>query len=164
MNTSPDRPNDDVLLTRVFAIAVEAREDGNHPFGALLAVDGIVVAEAHNLVNTTRDITAHAETELVRVLERKGRLAELGSGIVYASCEPCPMCVGALFWAGSRQIVFGLTSRRLTELGTSPGAEPFGFRITAATIGAAASPSLTVIGPMRENEAEAAHRGFWISE
>jgi len=151
----------DALLTRAFALAVEARTAGDHPFGALLAVDGEVVAEARNLVTTTSDITAHAETELVRVLERDGRLDLLEGGVVYASCEPCPMCVGALFWAGARRIVFGLSSSRLGELASAPGEEPYGFSITAAEIAARATPYLAVDGPHREDEAALPHADFW---
>ena len=151
----------DDLLSRAFELAVEARAAGDHPFGALLAVDGGVVAEARNLVTTTSDITAHAETELVRVLERAGRLGLLERGVVYASCEPCPMCVGALFWAGAREIVFGLSSSRLGELASAPGEEPYGFSITAAEIAARATPYLRVDGPHREDEAERPHRDFW---
>lgn len=158
-----DRPNDDALLTRVFALADEARATGDHPFGALLAVDGLVVAEARNLVTTTSDITAHAETELVRVLERGGQLEMLAMGIVYASCEPCPMCVGALFWGGARHVVFGLSSSRLTDLVTGPDDEAFGFSITASSLAARATPKVTVVGPIREDEAAKSHAGFWIS-
>jgi tRNA(Arg) A34 adenosine deaminase TadA len=151
----------DDLLSRAFELAVEARTAGDHPFGALLAVDGEVVAEARNLVTTTSDITAHAETELVRVLERDGRLDLLEHGVVYASCEPCPMCVGALFWAGARRIVFGLSSSRLGVLASAPGEEPYGFSITAAEIAARATPYLAVQGPTREHEAERPHLDFW---
>ena len=152
----------DALLTRAFALAVEARANGNHPFGALLAVDGEIVAEALNLVNTTHDVTAHAETALVRVLEREGRLPELRTGVVYASCEPCPMCVGALFWAGARQVVYGLSAARLNQLATAPGDEPFGFTITAPEIGRAAHQPMHFTGPQREDEAAEAHLGFWL--
>jgi tRNA(Arg) A34 adenosine deaminase TadA len=151
----------DELLTRAFELAVEARTAGDHPFGALLAVDGVVVAESRNLVTSTSDLTAHAETELVRVLERTGRLDLLADGVVYASCEPCPMCVGALFWAGARRIVFGLSSARLGELASGPGVDPYGFSITAADIAASATPYLEVDGPHREAEAAASHVGFW---
>jgi tRNA(Arg) A34 adenosine deaminase TadA len=151
----------DDLLSRAFALAVEARTAGDHPFGALLAVDGEIVAEARNLVTSTSDLTAHAETELVRVLERDGRLGLLEGGVVYASCEPCPMCVGAMFWAGARQIVFGLSSSRLGELATAPGEEPYGFTITAAEIAARATPYLRVDGPRREDEAALPHLDFW---
>jgi len=151
----------DALLTRAFELAVEARTAGDHPFGALLAVDGDIVAEARNLVTTSLDITAHAETELVRLLERQGRLPLLERGVVYASCEPCPMCVGALFWAGARRIVFGLSSARLGELASAPGEDPYGFSITAAEIAARATPYLAVDGPHREDEAALPHVDFW---
>lgn len=150
------------FLTRVIKIADEARAAGDHPFGALLVVDDQIVAEAHNLVNTSRDITAHAETMLVRKLERSSKLDLLRVGTVYASCEPCPMCVGAMFWAGARHVVFGLSARRLTAL-SSGSSEPFGFTITAGEIGAAATPPMRIDGPHREDEAVASHQGFWTS-
>ena len=152
----------DALLTRAFELAANARAAGNHPFGALLAIDGEIVAEAANLVNTTNDITAHAETELVRVLQRAGRIGDLREGVVYASCEPCPMCVGAMFWAGARRIVYGLSAEILTGLSTRPGDEPFGFTITASQIGGAACPPMEFVGPQREDEAAVAHRDFWF--
>ena len=148
------------FLTRVIKIADEARAAGDHPFGALLVVDDQIVAEAHNLVNTSGDITAHAETMLVRKLERAGKLDLLRTGMVYASCEPCPMCVGAMFWAGVRHVVFGLSAKRLTAL-SNAGGEPFGFTITAGEIGAAATPPMRIEGPDREDEAAASHEGFW---
>jgi tRNA(Arg) A34 adenosine deaminase TadA len=149
------------LLERTFALAREARAAGDHPFGALLAVDGVVVAEARNLVLTTRDLTAHAETTLVRVLEREGRLALLARGVVVASCEPCPLCVGALFWAGTRHIMFGLSAQRLTILSSAPGDDVVGFTITAARLAASAVPPMLVEGPFLEDEAAEVHAGFW---
>jgi tRNA(Arg) A34 adenosine deaminase TadA len=153
----------DALLSRAFLLAAEARAAGDHPFGALLSVDGEIVAEARNLVTSSRDITAHAETELVRVLERGGQLDLLGIGVVYASCEPCPMCVGALFWGGARHVVFGLSSARLGELVARPGQDRYGFSITAAQVAAWATPLLQVDGPNREVDAAASHQGFWTS-
>ncbi len=149
------------LLRRAIAMADASRAAGNHPFGALLAVNNEVVSEAHNLVNTTGDITAHAESMLVRHLEGAGQLGLLKDGTVYASCEPCPMCVGALFWAGARHVVFGLSASRLNSM-TSTG-EPFGFIITAGEIGAAANPPMRFDGPMLEDEAAASHDGYWVT-
>jgi len=151
----------DELVSRVLELAVEARDAGDHPFGALLAIDGVVVAEARNRVTTGRDITAHAETELVRVLERDGLLRSLADGVVYASCEPCPQCVGALFWAGTRHVVFGLSAARLNALSTAPGAVPFGFTITAGELAAASTRPMRVDGPTREDDAARVHDGFW---
>lgn len=154
-------PTTDELLSRAFDLALEARAAGDHPFGALLAVDDEIVAEARNRVTTGKDITAHAETELVRALEREGRLHLLAEGVVYASCEPCPQCVGALFWSGARYVVFGLSAARLTEVSTAPGEAPFGFTITAAELSAASTRPMLVDGPTREDEAVQAHEGFW---
>jgi len=151
------------LLSRTFVLADESRSDGDHPFGALLAVDGEIVAEAHNRVNTKRDLTAHAEARLVRVLEQADLLGELPLGTVYASCEPCPMCVGAMFWAGARRVVFGLSHVRLSELAAPPGADPWGFIISAAEIGERAMPPMKFSGPHREDEAAQAHLGFWVT-
>lgn len=152
---------DDALLDRCLALAREARANGDHPFGALLAVDGVVVAEALNRVSSAGDLTAHAETELVRLLEREGRLGELARGVVYASCEPCPLCVGAMFWAGTRQVVFGLSAARLTALSTAPGDAEHGFTITSAELAAASTSPMRVEGPFREDDAADVHDGFW---
>jgi tRNA(Arg) A34 adenosine deaminase TadA len=152
----------DELLSRAFALAAEARSVGDHPFGALLEIGGEIVAEARNRVNRDRDITAHAETQLVRILEAEGRLGELSAGTVYASCEPCPMCVGAMFWSGVRRVVFGLSAARLRTLSTPPGRMSFGFEITANEIAERCTPPMEFIGPQREDEAAEAHRGFWV--
>ena len=150
------------LLEQVFALATEARADGDHPFGALLAIDGVVVAEAKNRVTTDGDITAHAEMMLVRNLERDGRLHLLSVGVFYASCEPCPMCVGAMFWSGVRRVVYGLSAGRLSDLATPVGNEPFGFTITAPDLGAATSPPMAFDGPCLEDRAAVPHNGFWV--
>jgi tRNA(Arg) A34 adenosine deaminase TadA len=149
------------FLQQVIQLSVEARAAGDHPFGALLVVDGEVMCEARNLVATNSDITAHAELELVRALEKLGKLDLLAHGTVFASCEPCPMCVGALFWAGSRHVVFGLSAARLNQFTTVPGDEPFGFRMTAHEIGQSSQPPMTFDGPNREDDAAAVHEGFW---
>ena len=153
--TEPDQ-----YLTRVFALAAEARSDGNHPFGALLVIDGVIVAEAKNAVNTANDITAHAEMLLVRQLQQSGRIHLLGRGVVYASCEPCPMCVGALFWAGVRDVAYGLSARSLNAIANERTAM-FGFTVTAQEIGANAVPPLRFVGPSREDEATRPHQGYW---
>lgn len=154
-------PDLDALLTRSFALAVAARAEGDHPFGALLAVDGEIVAEALNRVNTDGDLTAHAETVLVRELQQAGLLDLLATGTVVASCEPCPMCVGALFWAGARHVVYGLSAERLSTISTPPGADPVRFTIRAREIGGAATPPISFDGPRREDEASVAHLGAW---
>ena len=163
MTTSLDSVNSDALLSRVFELARQARRDGDHPFGALLWADGEIVAEASNRVNRDHDLTAHAETELVRFLEREDLLDIVSRGVVYASCEPCPMCVGAMFWAGTRRVVYGLSSERLAKLASPSGTPPHGFKITAAEIGVRCTPPIVFDGPQRQDEAAEPHIGFWVT-
>ena len=92
---------DHKLLRRAIDLARQARAHGNHPFGALLAdAHGQVLLEAENTVLTGRDATGHAETNLIRLasaqLSEEARL----HSTLYTSTEPCPMCTGAIFWAG----------------------------------------------------------------
>ncbi|MFW2336547.1 MAG: nucleoside deaminase [Ilumatobacter sp.] len=152
---------DDDFLARALELAMQARERGDHPFGALLAVDGDIVAEARNRVVSDQDITAHAELMLVRQLEDGDRLELLRQGTVFASCEPCPMCVGAMFWAGVRRVVFALSHSRLNELVRPPAGESVGFHVSASEIGCAAVPPMSFDGPHRQDEAANAHVGFW---
>lgn len=156
-----ESPIDDGALTRAIELSTEARERGDHPFSALLLLDGEIVHESYNRVNTDGDLTAHAETVLIRELEQAGRLDELARGTVYASCEPCPMCTGAMFWAGARHIVFGLSHASLNRLSTEPGESTFGFDLSAAAIAEAGQPVMRVQGPFREDEAGLPHVGFW---
>lgn len=151
----------DAAVTRANELAAAARAAGDHPFGALLLVDGEVVAEAVNRVNSDHDLTAHAEMMLVRNLERDGQLGRLADGVVVASTEPCPMCVGAFFWAGAREVVFGLSAARLNELVRRPGADDYGFQITAIELGRQSMPSMHIDGPRQEDESAAVHEGFW---
>jgi tRNA(Arg) A34 adenosine deaminase TadA len=88
------------LMRRTLALAVEnvrARRGG--PFAALVVRGGEVIAEGTNRVTTTNDPTAHAEVVAVREACRRLGSFELVGCEVFASCEPCPMCLGALYWA-----------------------------------------------------------------
>lgn len=152
---------EDELLTRVFELAVEAADRGDEPFGALLTVNGEIVETARNRIHTDSDTTAHAETHLVRKLERAGTIELLSEGVVYASCEPCPMCVGAMFWAGTRHVVYGLSHTLLNELANEPGRPPFGFTIGAEEIGGTADPQMNFRGPIREADAAKVHKDYW---
>lgn len=152
----------DELITQTLDLAISARKRGDHPFGALLAVDGHVIRTARNRVVSDGDVTAHAELTLIRKLERAGELAQLMDGVVYSSCEPCPMCVGAMFWAGARSVAYALSHERLNEVANPVDGPTFGFEIGAAEIGGRASPAMQFLGPEREEEAGLAHLGFWM--
>ena len=87
------------------------------PFGAVVVKDGAIVAEAANQVTATNDPTAHAE-----VLAIRGACAKLGdfdleSCEIYTSCEPCPMCLGAIYWARLSRIYFGNADADASKIG-----------------------------------------------
>src|SRR6266545_6582920 len=112
---APANPHEH-YVRQAIALAGSAREDGNHPFGALLVVDGQVVLSAMNSVNTERDPTAHAETNLVARAIRQLTPGQIGRGVLYTSCEPCAMCAGKMYWAGVRSVVFALSAEELATL------------------------------------------------
>ena len=108
--TSADRSH----LERTVALAWEARNRGDHPFGSLLvAADGRVL-EARNSVVTDVDPTGHAETNLVRLAGKLDRATRITSTL-YTSTEPCAMCAGAIYWSGIGRVVFALSEVALAR-------------------------------------------------
>ena len=107
---SEDRRDDERrrrLLRRTVELAIENVESGRGgPFGALVARGGEVLAEAVNEVTAGNDPTAHAEIEAIRRACRRLGTFELAGYELYASCEPCPMCLGAAYWARLDRIWF----------------------------------------------------------
>lgn len=90
-------------------ISAENVDRGGGPFGAVVVRDGEVVSTGANSVTLINDPTAHAEVLAVREACRKLSTFRLTGCVVYSSCEPCPMCLSALYWAGVDKIYFGNT-------------------------------------------------------
>lgn len=99
-------PFDRQQLQRAIALARESVGSGGGPFGAVITRQGQVVAEACNRVTVHNDPTAHAEIEALRQAARILGRPHLSDCVVYASCEPCPMCLAASLWAQIPRIVF----------------------------------------------------------
>ncbi|MGD8199157.1 nucleoside deaminase [Ornithinimicrobium sp. W1679] len=105
-------------LLRAVELAREGSDRGDGgPFGAVVVVDGRVVAEAWNEVVATDDPTAHAEMVAVRRACAALGSFQLTGAHVYASCEPCPMCLGALYWARPAQVHFAATHQDAAAVG-----------------------------------------------
>lgn len=149
---------DDGFVRQVIGLAREARDAGNHPFGALLVVDGAVALTARNTVHTDRDPTAHAETNLVAEAIRRLSSEQIARSVLYTSCEPCAMCVGKMYWAGVRSLVYALPSG---ELATLAGGS---FLVPCRDLFARAKDRVTVVGPVLVDEARAVHEGYWNLE
>ena len=87
------------------------------PFGAVVVKDGAVIAKASNAVVANHDPTAHAEVQAIRAACATLGSFKLDGCDVYASCEPCPMCLGALLWARPRAVYFAATRQAAAEAG-----------------------------------------------
>lgn len=104
--------SDDDLLLRAIELAERHSEDGVHgPFGAVVAEDGVVVGEGWNRVVAGRDPTAHAEIMAIRKAAGEVGTHVLEGCTIYCSCEPCPMCLGAIYWARIHRVVYACTAR-----------------------------------------------------
>lgn len=79
------------------------------PFGAVIVKNGKVIAKSANKVTSSNDPTAHAEVAAIRLACKKLKTFDLSGCVVYTSCEPCPMCLGALYWARVDTIYYGNT-------------------------------------------------------
>ena len=91
-------------------LASENIDRGGGPFGAVIVKDGEVIAAAGNSVTLDNDPTAHAEVNAIRRACALTHNFKLDGCVVYSSCEPCPMCLSALYWAGVSRIYFGNTT------------------------------------------------------
>lgn len=97
---------DKEFLLQAISIAKKNIAEGGGPFGAVIVIDNKIVAEAGNTVVLTNDPTAHAEVNAIREACKKLNKFDLTDAVLYASCEPCPMCLSAIYWARIRKIYY----------------------------------------------------------
>lgn len=88
-------------------LASENVENGGGPFGAVIAKDGEILATGVNRVTANCDPTAHAEVSAIRAAAQRLGTFDLSGYEIYTSCEPCPMCLGAIYWAHLDKIYYG---------------------------------------------------------
>ncbi len=87
------------------------------PYGALIVQDGAVIAESANCVTKALDPTAHAEIMAIRLACKTLNHYKLDNCILYSSCEPCPMCLGAIYWARLKKVYYACSSREAAKAG-----------------------------------------------
>jgi len=107
------------FLNLAIETAGENIKDGGGPFGAIVVREGSIISRAGNRVVTGHDPTAHAEVMAIRMAAEKLGSHDLADCTIYASCEPCPMCLGAIYWAGIRRIVYASDRYRAAAAGFS---------------------------------------------
>lgn len=105
-------------LRQAIALAkkgVENKKGG--PFGCIIVREGVVVGEGCNRVTSSNDPTAHAEVEAIRAACARLGNYQLTGCDLYASCEPCPMCLGAIYWARPRRVIYASTRNQAADAG-----------------------------------------------
>ena len=98
---------DKTFMREAIRLADESVEKGGGPFGAVIVKDGKVIAAGSNRVTVDNDPTAHAEVSAIRMACRALKTFSLEGCVIYTSCEPCPMCLGAIYWAHIDRIYYG---------------------------------------------------------
>jgi len=160
MNLLPDLDHA-TLMRRAFVVAARARNNGNHPFGAILVgPDGEIVMEQENGFLPDRDMTGHAERVLMTRASKAFPQEFLRKCSIYTSAEPCAMCAGAIYWAGVGRVVYGLSEHELKAL-TGDHPENPTLDLPCRTVFGAGQRQVEVIGPFLAEEAARQHHGAW---
>ncbi len=109
MNRVKFTSEDEKFMQQAIDLSIENVANGGGPFGAVIVRNGEVIATGTNRVTATCDPTAHAEVSAIRAACAKLKEFKLSGCTIYSSCEPCPMCLSALYWAGVERIFYGNT-------------------------------------------------------
>jgi tRNA(adenine34) deaminase len=99
--------SDSYFMQQALNEAKDAAEKGEIPVGAVVTVNGRIIARGHNLTETLTDVTAHAEMQLITAAANELGSKYLPECTLYVTLEPCPMCAGALYWSQIGRIVIG---------------------------------------------------------
>lgn len=151
------------FLRQAIELARSARNDGRHPFGALIVNERgeTVVTARNNAVRPAGDPTQHAE--MLACAEAGKRMSEdtLARCTLYTSTEPCAMCAGAIYWTGIGRVVFALAETGLLRYTGSHEENPT-LDLPCREVFARGQRQIAVSGPLLEDEAGTVHEGFWV--
>lgn len=106
-------------MRQAILMADESVAKGGGPFGAVIVRGDKIIAASSNTVTLDIDPTAHAEVNTIRQACRQLGTFDLAGATIYTSCEPCPMCLGAIYWAGIERIYYGNTRQDAAQAGFS---------------------------------------------
>jgi tRNA(Arg) A34 adenosine deaminase TadA len=104
------------MMRKAIELSKQSIEKGGGPFGAVIVKNGEIIATGHNMVTLTNDPTAHAEVSVIREAAKKLNNFSLEGCEIYTSCEPCPMCLAAIYWARIEKIYYANTKKDATEI------------------------------------------------
>lgn len=104
-------------MRKAIQLSIKNIENGGGPFGAVIIKDGKIIATGVNRVTANNDPTAHAEVTAIRKAAKKLGTFDLSGCEIYTSCEPCPMCLGAIYWAHLDKIYYGNSKQDAKKIG-----------------------------------------------
>lgn len=107
---------DRAFMREAIRLANKSVQNGGGPFGAVIVKDGEIVAGSSNSVTIDNDPTAHAEVNTIRKACKRLGTFDLSGCYIYTSCEPCPMCLGAIYWARIDRIYYGNTRKDAADI------------------------------------------------
>ena len=107
----------ELMMRKAINLSIENVKRGGGPFGAIIAKEGKVISSGINLVTKNNDPTAHAEIQAIRKAARRLGTFNLSGCEIFTSCEPCPMCLGAIYWAHLDKIYYGNTKTDAKNIG-----------------------------------------------
>ena len=111
-----DKHNDEFMKEAIRLSVSNVEEGKGGPFGAVVVKDGKIIARGVNQVTTNNDPTAHAEVVAIRNACAALNTFQLDGCEIYTSCEPCPMCLGAIYWARPDRVVYANTKEEAAEI------------------------------------------------
>lgn len=145
---------DNPFMARAIQLSLDNVLSGNGgPFGAVIVKDGKIISEGVNCVTTTNDPTAHAEVTVIRAACAKLGAFDLQGCEIYTSCEPCPMCLGAIYWSRLARVYYGNVAGDAAEIGFD---DSFIYREFAQGLNSRSIPMV----PMMREQALAAFRAW----
>lgn len=144
-------------MQRAIDLSVENVKNGGGPFGAVIVKNGEIIAEGVNRVTANNDPTAHAEVSAIRAACQKVNDFKLNGCTIYTSCEPCPMCLSAIYWAGIKDIYYGNTKKDAEAIG-------FGDNFIYRELSIPASQRSVPMRPMMRTEAQQAFQDWQEKE
>lgn len=105
------------FMREAIRLSIENVKNGGGPFGAVIVKDGEIIATGVNRVTMNCDPTAHAEVSAIRAACQKLKTFDLSGTTIYTSCEPCPMCLGAIYWSHIDRMYYGNDQKDAAKIG-----------------------------------------------
>ncbi len=143
------------MMAEALRLAKENVLAGGGPFGAVVVRDGVIAGRGVNRVTQSNDPTAHAEVEAIREAGKNLNTFDLSGCVIYSSCEPCPMCLSAIYWANIEMLYYSATRYQAADAGFR---DEFLYDEIAAEIGARKLPSVNIM-----NEESETPFNVWLS-